>query len=306
MVRMFAFFLSAARRSVFVSLALASAAAACAKAERSREPAVDRDDYGTPIIFAAPAERIVSLNPTSTEILFALGAGPKLVGRSRWDNWPAAARAVPDIGDAIRPSVEQILAVRPTLVVLYASGDNRDAASALEATGIAVVALKIDRIADFTRGVLLLGRLSGTDTAARFMVDSVARSLARVRDAMRHAPRPTVFIHVWDNPLMAIGGGSFMSELVEIAGATNVYANLSAPSAQVSFEDLLRRAPTVILAGPDAAARLSTDPRWRALDAVRAGRVLSYDTSLVARPSVRLGEAARSLAALFHPERAIP
>ena len=303
---MSAFLLSVGWRSVLASLALAGVVVACAKTERPRAPAADRDDYGTPIVVAAPAERIVSLNPTSTEILFALGAGSKLVGRSRWDNWPAAARAVPDVGDAIRPSVEQILAVRPTLVVLYASGDNRDAARALEATGIRVVALKIDRIADFTRGVLMLGRLSGTDIAARIIVDSVGRSLARVRDAMRNAQRPTVFIHVWDNPLMAIGGGSFMSELVEIAGATNVYADLSAPSAQVSFEDLLRRAPDAILAGPDAAARLSGEPRWRALGAVRDGKLLTYDTSLVARPSVRLGEAARSLAALFHPERAIP
>ncbi|MEO6446753.1 MAG: helical backbone metal receptor, partial [Gemmatimonadaceae bacterium] len=252
------------------------------------------------------AERIVSLNPATTEVLFALGAEARVVGRSRWDTWPAKARAVPEVGDALRPSVERVLAARPTHVVLYASGDNRAAAAALRAQGIAVVALKIDRIADFSRSVRMLGRLSGTERAARAIVDSVEGSLSRVREAMVNVVRPNVFVHVWDNPLMTVGGGSYLSELLEIAGARNVYADLDVPSGQVSFEDLLVRDPDVVLAGPDVAARIAADPRWRTLRAVREGRVLAYDTSLVARPSMRLGEAAHSLAGLLHPERRVP
>lgn len=267
---------------------------------------IARDDYGSVIGTAPPARRIVSLNPTTTEILFGLGAGDAVVGRSRWDQWPAAARAVPEVGDAIRPSVERIVAARPDLVLLYASGDNRAAAAALGAAGVRVVALRVDRVADFVRCVRVLGQLAGREREAQVVVDSVERSLAAVRTAMRDVERPAVFLHVWDNPLMAIGGGSFLSELVEVAGGRNVYADRPEPSPQVSFEDLVQRDPAVILAGPVEVERLRRDARWAPLRAVRDGRVLAYDTSLVARPSLRLGEAARALARLLHPQAAVP
>jgi len=275
---------------------------ACAGEPAPRAVAeVIRDDYGTAIDATAPATRIVSLNPTTTEILFAIGAGGQVVGRSRWDEWPVAAREVPEVGDAIRPSVERILASRPDLVVLYASGDNRAAAVALEGAGVRVVALRVDRIADFQRCVLLLGALTGRGSEARHAVDTVTRSLEEVRVVMRHATRPTVFLHAWDNPLMAIGGGSFLSELVDIAGGRNVYGDRREASPQVSFEDLVQRDPDVVLAGPSEGPRLRGDARWQLLRAVREGRVLAYDTALVARPSMRLGEAARSIAGVLHP-----
>jgi ABC-type Fe3+-hydroxamate transport system substrate-binding protein len=110
-----------------------------------------------------------------------------------------------------------------------------------------------------------------------------------------------VFIPTWDRPIIAIGGGSFMSELLDIAGARNVYADLSAPSATVTIEDVVRRNPDIVLVSPTSAATIRTSARWRAIPAVRAGRVLVYDTTLVSRPSVLLGAAARSLAELFHP-----
>lgn len=266
---------------------------------------VAADDYGQPIAAGTPAQRIVSLNPTTTEILFALGVGDRVIGRSRWDQWPAAARAVPEVGDAIRPSVERVLAAHPDLVLLYASGDNRAAADALREAGLRVVALRVDRIADFARCVRALGQLTGSDSAASLAVDSVQRSLDRVRSATAAFERPRVFIHVWDNPLMAIGGGSFLSELVDIAGGRNVYADRPEPSPQVSFEDLVQRAPQVILAGPLDAARLAGEARWTRLLALSHGRIAAYDTSLVGRPSMRLGEAARSLVELLHPGETI-
>lgn len=280
--------------------ALVALAGACRPDARPAATAW-RDDYGDSIIVDVPARRVVSLNPTTTEILFALGAGDRVVGRSRWDKWPEAALKVPDVGDGIRPSIERVMGARPDLVLLYAGDDNRDAARALSAAGIRVVALKVDSIAEFERAVLMLGALMGTNRVARAVVDSVTWTLGLVREATRPLPRPSLFIHVWDNPLMVIGGGSFMSELVDIAGGRNVYADIALPSAQISFEDLVRRDPDAVLAGPDVAARMKADPRWSALRAVRTGRLLSYDTALVARPSVRLGEAAWSLARLLHP-----
>lgn len=260
-----------------------------------------RDDAGDPLPAGTAYRRIVSLNPATTELFFALGAGDRLVGRTQWDAWPEAARQVPDLGDGIRPSVEAVLGARPDLVVLYATGDNRDAARALRDAGIDVMAIRTDRIADFERVAATLGEVVGRTGAARVVVDSVRGTLDRVRRATADRPRPTVFMLAWENPLMTIGAGSFLSELIEIAGGRNVFGDLPAPSPQVTFEEVLRRDPDVILGGPGMLERLHEHPRWRLVPAVRDRRVLVMDTALVGRPGIRLGEAAVSIARLLHP-----
>jgi iron complex transport system substrate-binding protein len=261
-----------------------------------------RDDFGTAVVATsgAPPERIVSLSPSTTELLFAMGAGSSLVGRTTWDLWPAAARDVPDLGPGLRPNIEAIMSVRPDLVVLYASEDNRGAAQRLSAAGVTVLAFRTDRIADFRRAAVLLGRATGREQEAGQMVDSVMHTLERVRASTASLQHPTVYWHLWDNPLITIGAGSFMHELVEIAGGRNIYAHASAPSPQVSLEDVARRNPDIVLAGPVGRERILADPRWQVVAAVRQGEVRVVDTTLVARTSVRLGEAAISLARLLH------
>ena len=302
------------RRLVALSLAIAPLASGCgerraapgdARGSDSAAPSDARersDDFGDPISTPAAApRRIVSLNPTTTELLFAIGAGSRVVGRTRWDSWPDSARLVPDLGDGLRPNVEAVLATRPDLVVLYASADNRAAADQLRSAGVSTLALKIDRIEGFRRAVALLGAATNERARARTVVDSVDRTLDRVRRATAGLARPTVFWHVWDAPLITIGAGSYMSELVDIAGGRNVYADLPDPSPRIAMEDLLHRDPDVILAGPAGAREIAANPAWRPLRAVREGRVMALDTALVGRPSVRLGEAAVAIAALLHP-----
>jgi iron complex transport system substrate-binding protein len=263
--------------------------------------AVVVDDLGDSLRVARPFRRIVSLDPTTTEILFAIGAGERLVGRSHWDAWPAAALRLPDLGPGIRPNVEAVLATRPDLVVLYASQDNRAAAAQLRAAGVATAAFRIDQIDAFRRVTPLLGRLSGDTIAARVTVDTVVRSLERVRAATAGRARPAVLIPAWDSPLLVIGGGSFVSQVVSIAGGDNVYASHPDRSPQVTLEDVVRRDPDVILVGPERRQRYLSHPRWRTLRAVRTRRVLALDTALVWRASTRLGEAAASIARLLHP-----
>jgi ABC-type Fe3+-hydroxamate transport system substrate-binding protein len=264
---------------------------------------VVRDDFGDTLVVAqGPPGRIASLNPATTEILFALGAGPRLVGRTHWDAHPESARLVPDLGDGIRPNVEAVLAARPDLVILYASPDNRDAARALHDAGVATLTLRVDRIEQFARATLMLGRVIGDTARARVVVDTVERTLDRVSGETSTLPHPRVFWKAWDAPLMAIGGGSFMTELLSIAGARNVYGDVPDPSPQVTIEDVVRRDPDLVIAGANSAATFRTAPAWRALRAVREGRIVVVDTSLVAFPSVRLGEAAVALSRVLHPE----
>ena len=288
------------------SFALAMLLLACASPAHDRVPSggrvVDVDDFGDTLrVVAPPPRRIVSLNPTTTEIVFALGAGARLVGRSQWDSWPDSARRVANLGPAVRPNVEAALAARPDLVLLYASADDRPAASRLRAAGVPVVALRIDRIDDFRRATRDIGAVLGDSARAAAVVDSVDATLTSVRDATRGLPRPTVFMPTWEDPVIAIGGGSFLNELIDIAGGRNVFADLAAPSPTVTSRGRRARDPDVVLASPDTRARLLSDPRWQALRAVRDGRVLAYDTTVVGRPSVVLGQAAVSIARLLHP-----
>lgn len=280
--------------------ALALALAACERQSARKLPG--RDDFGDTVrIGAAVPNRIVSLNPATTEILFTLGAGGRLVGRTKYDLWPDSARFIRALGDGIRPNVEAVLGTHPDLVILYASEDNRAAAARMRSAGVNTLALKVDHISDFRRSVELLGAILRDSARARVVIDSVGATLDRVRSATAALARPTVFWHIWDAPIITIGAGSFMNELVEIAGARNVYADIPGPSATISLEDVARRNPDFILASPIGAAQIESDPRWRIVRAVRDRNVLVVDTLLVARPSLRLGEAAVSLANLLHP-----
>jgi ABC-type Fe3+-hydroxamate transport system substrate-binding protein len=169
----------------------------------------------------------------------------------------------------------------------------------LRGAGVEVVSLRIDTIDDYLHALDSLG----THLGASGRADSIARDLRRQLDAVRaRARRDTtlrVFIPVWEQPLITVGSGSFLTELVAIAGGENIYADQATPSLTVSFEDVVRRDPDVVLTGPNSAARLLASREWQGLRAVRAGHVLAYDTTLVSQPSSRLGLAARSLADLF-------
>jgi iron complex transport system substrate-binding protein len=260
------------------------------------------DDFGdTVAVLPAPPARIVSLSPSTTELLFAIGAGDRVVGRSTYDSWPPAALARTDLGPGLRPNVEAVLGVRPDLVIVYASEDNRDAVRRLRAAGVNTVAYRLDRIADFERVTLSLGAITGDSIAARRTVDTVRATLDRVRAATSGLRHPTVFWRLWESPLLSVGGGSFLNDLLEIAGARNVYAELPQPSPAVTLEDLVGRDPDLLLTGPTTRERVLREPRWQSLRAVREGRLLVFDTAIVNGPSARVGESAVRLARLIHP-----
>ena len=180
-------------------------------------------------------------------------------------------------------------------MLLYAGEMNRTAVEQLHAAGIATLTHRTDQVGDLQRVLPIIAAVLGRDSLGRVVADSVRRSL----DAVGALPRPTVpvraFWHIWDVPLMTIGGGSYLSELLSIAGATNVFDYVAMPSPQVAIEEVARRNPDVILAGPNAARKILANPQWQSVSAVRRGRVVVIDTTIVGRPGVRMGEAARFL-----------
>ncbi len=281
-----------------VVIALLVVLSGCASEPRTPEggaAAAVVDDFGDTLRLTGPAQRVVSLNPVTTELLFALGAGDRAVGRTSWDLFPEAAQAVPDLGAGMGPNVEAVIGQRPDLVLLYASESNRAAAQQLRAAGIATLTHRTDKVADLQRVIPVIAAALGVDSVGRFVADSVRASI----DAVRALPRPRepvrAFWHIWDAPLLTIGGGSYLSELLDIAGASNVFGELAQPSPQVSLEEIARRDPDVILAGPNSARKIRENPLWQAVPAVRDGRIVVIDTTIVGRPGVRMGEAARFL-----------
>lgn len=275
-----------------------------ARAERPAAPA-DTDDFGTPLpTDASFAERVVSLNPTATEVIFAIGAEPRLVGRSGWDEYPEAARSIDAVGDGIRPNVETVLQKRPTMVILYATAENRAAADAFARAGVRTVALRVDHIAQFVSLTRRLGVALGASARADAVVDSVQRTLDAVRAITRSATVRTVAWPLWQQPVMVVGRGSYLDELLEIAGGRNVFHDLETPSPVVSVEEIARRNPDALVATAKTRAELEAKPSWRAIRAVRDAHWIVDDPAVTGRPSVVLGMAAVALARALHPELA--
>jgi iron complex transport system substrate-binding protein len=252
------------------------------------------DDMGDTVGVVIPARRVVSLVPATTELLFAIGAGSAVVGRTAWCDWPEAARNVPNMGDGIEPNLEAILARKPDLVVLYSSGQNVSAYRRLTELGIPTLRLRTDHLADVPRLARLLGRVTGHEAEA----DSLARNFdTELEGATAPAGPDTtrVFFLAWDKPTMTVGRGSFLTELLEHAGAANVFDDVGGSSAVVSVEAVAARDPDVVLTlGADAPKDLDR-PEWHVVAAVRDGRIVHAEGSEFSRPSPRAPLAIREL-----------
>ena len=269
-----------------------------------REPAPPQatgltDDAGVAVRLGGTAQRIVSLIPATTELVFALGAGDRLVGRTSWCDFPAEAQAVPDLGNGIGPNIEAVVAARPDLVLLYKSGSNRSAAEQLRGFGIPTLELATDRMEDFDRITRLLGAALGRQEEAESLVVKTARELdlATVQPSSRPAVLPTVFILAWDRPPMTLGRGSFLSEILERAGARNVFDDLATSSAPISIEAVASRDPDFVLVTGRGEPAIAGRVEWRVVPAVRERHFLRIDGSEFNRPSPRIGNAVRRLAA---------
>jgi ABC-type Fe3+-hydroxamate transport system substrate-binding protein len=244
-----------------------------------------------------PSQRIVSLLPSFTELLFAIGAGDRVVGRTQWCDYPPAALAIPSVGDGMPPNVEAVAARKPDLVVLYNSGPNVTAAQQLERLGIRTVLLDMNLLEDLGPATRRLGQLTGLEARA----DSLASALDSLLDRPRPPSTASLAFVVWDNPPIIIGRGSYLHQLAALAGARNVFDDITATSAQVSLETIAARNPQWIAVLADSAVPPAFAKRreWRAVRAVREGRFLLLQGSLFGRPGPRSGQAIEQLKALL-------
>lgn len=288
-------------------LALAACAEPPPAGEAAAAPAAVAavDDTGAEIRLAAPAARVVSLVPSATETLVALGALPRLVGRNRHDTAPAV-RPLPDVGGMLDPSLEALLALRPDLVVALADDKGERLRRRLREARIPVFAVHARDTADVFRNVERLGRLTGHAREADSLSAALRAELREVRASVEGRPAPSVLYVVWHDPPTIAGPATFISQVIGVAGGRPALTGVREDWPQVSLEELVRRQPEVIVVpvGDSPAhtvARLLDAPGWRELRAVREGRIVEVPGDLVNRPGPHLAEAARRLRDALHP-----
>jgi len=259
----------------------------------------------------ASPHRIVSLIPAATEILFAIGAGERVVGRTRWGTHPSEAVHVPNVGDGVRPALEAILAQAPDLVVLFSGADTEGVRARLGEMAVPTLSLRHNTIEDLDRNVMLLGDAVGCSVAARRLLARIHEDLDAVSRATAAVPPLRVYYDVWPDPPMTIGRGSFLDSLISIAGGVNVFGDLSAAAPQIGLETIVRRDPDVIVYPVSTAPGSSTippldRPGWERVPAVARGAVVRVDADLLGRLGPRLGDAALELAGALRPELRLP
>ena len=263
-------------------------------------PIVLTDDGGATVQLARPATRVISLIPSVTDGILALGAGDRLVGRSTTDRVPPDLEHLPVVGDGLNPSAEHVVAQRPELVVLWAGDKRNDLRHQLEAAGIAVLGLAVEDTADAVRSITLLGKALALEARAESLAGAVRATMDSVHRASSAAARVRVFYVVGADPPLTVGPGTFIDQLLGIAGATNIFRDADTRWPSVSLEQVLARNPDVVILPSDAAPgvteRLRALPGWRDLDALARDCVLLVDADLANRPGPRMGEAARAFA----------
>jgi iron complex transport system substrate-binding protein len=235
--------------------------------------------------------RILSLAPNLTEIAYAAGAGALLVGTVEYSDYPAAARALPRVGDAWRVDVERVLASRPDIVLVWPSGTPDTVISRLQQLRLRVVPVPTQSLADVPAALRQLGMLAGTEARAEEAARQFERSVAAERARYARRTPLTVFIQIDDEPIYTVNGRHVISEIVELCGGRNVFADLPQLAPPITAEAVLAADPQVILSTDDTLSDpLALWERWPRMQAVRARAVYPLPSDLVTRAAPRLAQ----------------
>lgn len=264
------------------------------------------DDRGTAVSLQAPAERVVTLAPFITELVYAVGKGESLVAVSKHSDYPQAARDLPRVGDAFNVNVEALLSLRPDLVMSWGSGNDPRVGERLETLGIPVFVLEPRRISDVPRSLTRVGRLLGAASAAERRAAAFSRAIDAIGD--HYAGRRTirVFYQVARRPLVTLNGEHMFTAILALCGGRNVFHEASAIAPTVNREQVLNRDPQVILISStiqDSEALVGYWSRYPSLTAARLNNLYLVDSDLINRQTPRLAEGARQVCGLLDRAR---
>ena len=263
------------------------------------------DDAGVTLTLAVPAQRIVSLAPHATELLFAAGAGDRVVGVIATSDWPPEVRALPNVGDSRALDLERIVALQPDLVVTWPYTTPAQLERFRE-RGIPIFTTNPKTIEGIAVDLERLGALAGTDAPALAAAADFRRRLTELREEHRRLPPLAVFYEIWSTPLFTIGGDHLITQAIAACGGANVFANLALPAPIVSVEAVLAMQPEAIIAGVDGAVRpawLDDWKRWPTLPAVARDNLMVVDANLLHRDGPRFVDGVAKLCAALDTAR---
>ena len=296
------------RKLIILLLALTLSVAACAPRAQSGGQLSFTDGLGRTVNLAGPAQRAVSLAPSNTEILFAVGAGPQTVGRDEFSDYPAEATSLPSVGGSMgQYSAEAIVALKPDLV-LAAEINAPELVKQLEDLGLTVYYLKNpSTLEEMYTNLEIVGQLTGKDAAP--LVESLKKRVQAVDDKiMPLSARPSVFYEIDatdPSKPYTYGPGSFGDLLIARAGGYNIGHELSDPYPQMSLEQIVVANPSFILLGDSMWGTTAEDvkgrPGWETIQAVQSGQILPIDDNLISRPGPRLVDGLEQLVELMRP-----
>jgi iron complex transport system substrate-binding protein len=276
--------------------------------------AVGSNEFEQPYFLgdAAPKtsiHRVVSLAPNVTEILFALNLGDRVVGVTRFDDFPPEVKKLPIVGGYIDPSVEAIAALKPDLVICVPNPGGRDRMEVLTRLGLPVLVLPEQHLQDVFVNIRFLGELFERKPAAEILTNAIKQRLQRVTAAIAGINAPRTILVYGHKPLIAAGPGSFGDEMLRFAGGKNVVDNAVVRYPSLPMEEVIRLAPEVIIdasmsgSGAEISAPEATEfwNTWQVLPAIKNHRVHMFDSALWFRPGPRIAEGVERLARLLHP-----
>jgi len=274
------------------------------------------DDANRVVVIKSEPQRIVSMSPSSTEILFALGLGDRVVGVTQYCNYPPKVNELKEkgrltvIGGFWTPDVEKIVALRPDLVISYSSVPSHvDVAKRLESMNVTVLLLFPRYLNDVFDNIVLIGKACGKLKEAQELVDQLRVRVKNVVEKVQGLPKVRVYLELWFDPLMSAGPGTFIDELIGLTGGENVFHDAKSPWPVVDSEQVIRRDPEVIVL-PDSymsdynvsVEQVRSRPGWQAISAVKNNRIYIIDDDIIFRPGPRLVDALELLAKYIHPE----
>ncbi len=269
-------------------------------AQATSYPFTFTDDLGRKVTLASEPRRIVSMLPSDTETVCALGACDRLVGVDKYSDFPAEVMKLPKVGDLFTPGVEAIVAQKPDLVLVSKYGQ---VVAPLTAAGVTVVAVNPETFEDVFTKTTLLGKILNREAQAKALVTGMRRGIARTEILTRGAAKkPSTYYEIDPTPY-TVGPNSFIGVLLSKAGAANIIPASLGDFPKISPEVVVRGNPQLILGLDPATAKAR--PGWAGLSAVKAGRVFKLPSELetmLGRPGPRLPQALAGLAKLIHPE----
>jgi iron complex transport system substrate-binding protein len=287
-------------KSAALALLLAVATAAPAAA------VTYRDMLGRAVTLAAPPARIVSLVPSVTELIFALGGEERLAGRTDFCDFPPAARGTPSVGGMVAPNLEAIVALRADLVIGTTAGNRQETFQQLERLGLPVYVVAAERMAHVRGLVGRVGELTGRQAAVGPFLDRFDARVAAVRRAVATLRAPRVLYVLWPEPLIVPGRRSLITELIELAGGRSITGDVAGEYPRYGLEAVAGAAPEIILLADTgsrtAAVNREQWARLASLPAIRASRLHSVPGDLLHRYGPRLVDGLEHLARRIHPE----